>query len=83
MTHIPEFLPMPTNDDPLARRPLFAVFEGMGGVLAFWRYPERVNAMTCAPPSTHPHRWKICDIGKRKLAANSTDRFERDRCCKM
>ena len=30
MTHIPVFLPMRTNDDPLARRALFVAFEGMG-----------------------------------------------------
>jgi hypothetical protein len=30
MTYIPVFLPMRTNDDPLARRALFVAFEGMG-----------------------------------------------------
>src|SRR5260370_42080333 len=29
-THIPGFLPMTPNDDPLARRALFVAFEGMG-----------------------------------------------------
>src|ERR1700730_3992788 len=30
MTYTPGFLPMTTNDDPLARRALFVAFEGMG-----------------------------------------------------